>query len=197
MIRLYNIQYIVGIKQFLNEPLIEYCTKIFSQRVISCKNLDDILIICPLRPIPPSKGLRIDFSKYASKLYTIKGFTDGLVLGKHIKLAQKKGSLLLLPPLEKGSYRLRLKMKSFTNKGEIDIYLNKEKLFQQKLKKGNLVLAFKISKNFAQEHKFLRFKYKDIPTLKKLSEKNIKCPDKNTLPLAFVSLEVNVAKGHL
>jgi len=197
MIRLYNIQYIVGIKQFLNEPLIEYCTKIFSQRVISCKNLDDILIICPLRPIPSSKGLRIDFSKYASKLYTIKGFTDGLVLGKHIKLAQKKGSLLLLPPLEKGSYRLRLKMKSFTNKGEIDIYLNKEKLFQQKLKKGNLVFAFKISKNFAQKHKFLRFKYKDIPTLKKLSEKNIKCPDKNTLPLAFVSLRVNVAKGHL
>jgi len=191
MIRLYNIQYIVGIKQFLNEPLIEYCTKIFSQRVISCKKLDDILTIYPLRLIPPSKSLRIDFSKYSSQLYTIKGFTDGLVSGKHIKLAQKKGSLLLLPPLEKGSYRLRLKMKSFTNKGEIDIYLNKEKLFQQKLKKGNLVFAFKISKNFAQKHKFLRFKYKDIPTLKKLSEKNIKCPDKNTLPLAFVSLEVN------
>ena len=192
MIRLYNIQYIVGIKQFLNESLIEYCTTIFSQHVISCKKLDDILIICPLRPIPPSKGLRIDFSKYASKLYIIKGLTDGLVSEKHIKLAQKKGSFLILPPLGKGSHKLILKMKSFTDKGEINIFLNKEKVLQRKLSKGNLVFEFKPSENLAQKHNFLELKYKNVPSLKKSDYQNnfIYCPDKKALPLSFISLEI-------
>ncbi|AMM42131.1 conserved hypothetical protein, membrane [Candidatus Desulfofervidus auxilii] len=192
MIRLYNIQYIVGIKEFLNESLIEYCTTIFSQHVISCKKLDDILIICPLRPIPPSKGLRIDFSKYASKLYIIKGLTDGLVSEKHIKLAQKKGSFLILPPLGKGSHKLILKMKSFTDKGEINIFLNKEKVLQRKLSKGNLVFEFKPSENLAQKHNFLELKYKNVPSLKKSDYQNnfIYCPDKKALPLSFISLEI-------
>lgn len=190
MIRLYNIQYIVGIKQFLNDSLFEYCTKIFNQRVLSCKELDNILIICSLRPTPPLGSFKIDFTDYSSQLYTIKGFTEGTISGKHVKLARGKSSLVILPPLKEGNYKLKLKIKSFTDKGKVAIFLNKEKVIQQKLTKKILVFEFRLPENLVKKHKFLKLKFKDVPLLRKLVSKNIiQCPDKKALPLAFISLD--------